>query len=134
MKILSVSNFHNKVVWYSKKRFCDEIKWDGKFSTSNIWFSDYWVIFLLLIVSAAISSNTINILRFFLDCTHKYFCRYYLWALGHLKWFKTTSPNLLMRYWYFALYGSLACKCILSISGWYFIKLSTLSVFMIQSH
>ena len=61
-------------------------------------------------------------------------------ASGSLWFFKSTySQFFFLRYWYFSAYGSLACKKILWISGWWFImlistlvlqdpKLSTISI------
>ena len=54
---------------------------------------------------------------------------YYLKALGSLKWFIPTLSLLLIKYWYFDSYGSLAYKYILSMSGWFSIKLNNKFVF-----
>ena len=37
---------------------------------------------------------------------------------------------LLIKNWYFASFGSLAYKYILSISGWWFIRLNNESIFL----
>ena len=43
-------------------------------------------------------------------------------ALRLLKWFMQTPSLLLIKYWYFASYRSLAYRYILSMSGWFSIK------------
>ena len=71
--------------------------------------------FLLLMISAIISSKAINVLRFFTyivflissECSKK--------ALGSLKGFNPLLSLLLIKNWYFASYGSFAYKYILSI-------------------
>ena len=55
---------------------------------------------------------------------------YSIKALGSLKRFMPTPSVLLMKYWYFDSYGSLAYKYILSVSGcWLSIKFSNAFVF-----
>ena len=43
-------------------------------------------------------------------------------AFGSLKSFNPVLSLLLIINWYFATYGFFAYKCILSTSGWLFIK------------
>ena len=50
-------------------------------------------------------------------------------TFGSLKCFRPTWSHLFMRYKYFDSYGSLACKNTLSISGWFFIRLSSALIF-----
>ena len=50
-------------------------------------------------------------------------------VLGSLKWFMSTPSLLLIKYWYFASYGSFAKKYIFSMSSWFFIKFNNTFVF-----
>ena len=52
-------------LWHFKIRLNNKYNRNIKFSTSNKQFSYYWIKFLLLIISAIMPSNTINILCFF---------------------------------------------------------------------
>ena len=54
---------------------------------------------------------------------------YSIKALGSLKHFKPTFSRMLVKYWYFASYGSFAYKYILSMSGWFSIKFNNKFVF-----
>ena len=47
-----------------------------------------------------------------------------LYCIWIVKCLKPVISRLLIKNWYFSLYGSLTYKWIFSISGWWFIKLS----------
>ena len=73
--------------------------------------------FLLLSISAIISSKTINILHFLFGLYYSMFLQisfisfeYSIKALESLKCFKPVLSLFLIENWYFASYGSLACK------------------------
>ena len=55
---------------------------------------------------------------------------YSIKAFESLKWFIPTLSLLLIKYWYFDSYGSLAYKYILSMSGWFSIKFNNKFVFL----
>ena len=80
--------------------------------------------FLLLIITAIISSKTINILRSLSALYYSLYSstEYSIKALGWLKCFNPLLFLLLMKNWYLASYESLAYKYMISISGWLFIK------------
>ena len=50
-------------------------------------------------------------------------------ALESFKWFKLVLSHFLIKTWCFASYGSFAYKYILSISGWWLIRLNNEFVF-----
>ena len=71
--------------------------------------------FLLLSISAIISSKTINIYISYLDSSiflkiSSISFEYSIKALESLKCFKFILSRLLIKNWYFASYGSLAYK------------------------
>ena len=92
--------------------------------------------FLLLSISAIISSKMIHTLRFLFGLYSSIFLyissisfEYSIKALESLKYFKFVLSLLLIKNRYFSSYGSLAYKYILSISGCWFIRLNNEFVF-----
>ena len=92
--------------------------------------------FLLLIISAIISSKTINILcslstlylSIFLSISFISF-EYWIKALGSWKCFNPVLSLLLIKNSYLDSYESLAYKYILSVSSWLCIKFNNTFVF-----
>ena len=88
------------------------------------------------IVTNHISNYIIkNYQYYFLDCVIEYFCTHNSYH-SSTEWKPFNHYNVwdlqlhtYLRYWYFVLYASLACKEILSRSGWWFIRLSYAFVF-----
>ena len=88
--------------------------------------------FLLLSISAIISSNKIRFFCFYLGYNLQYFYKYQPYYLNIqfrkrlriIKCFVPTSSRFLIQNWYFASFISLTYKSILSISDCWFIKLN----------
>ena len=102
--------------------------------------------FLFLSISAIISSRTTNIsvvsFNVLINIIHiirvsnkslRIIFEYSIKALESLKCFVPTSLHFLIKNWYFTWYGSFVYKYLLSISGWWFIKLNNDFFFQIQS-
>ena len=96
--------------------------------------------FLLVSISAIISSKTINFFVFYWNYIFNVFINLIHIILVFNKSFRIVKmlySNILIFFliknWYFASYGSLAYKWILSISGSWFIRLKMNLFFQIQS-